>query len=61
MEDHTSSVVELWVLYVIGTAFIGGRLFSRYKLVGWRGFQPDDYLAIVLWVRLPPRLYVMAV
>jgi hypothetical protein len=50
--DYTSAIVELWILYAIGAFFIGGRLFARYKLVGWKAFKPDDYLAIVLWVRL---------
>ncbi|KAI1120348.1 hypothetical protein F5Y10DRAFT_258606 [Nemania abortiva] len=39
--------VEPWVLLSIGLAFVFLRLYARWRHVGLRNFQPDDYLMLV--------------
>lgn len=43
-----AAITEIWTLYGIGSTLIACRLFVRMKMVGFRGLQPDDYIA--LWV-----------
>ncbi|KAK6839152.1 hypothetical protein PG987_005018 [Apiospora arundinis] len=43
-----AAITEIWTLYGIGSTLIACRLFVRLKMVGFRGLQPDDYIA--LWV-----------
>ncbi|KAF4310075.1 hypothetical protein GTA08_BOTSDO03187 [Botryosphaeria dothidea] len=47
--DFTPNIVEIYTLYGIGTCMIAMRIASRTKLVGVRGWHPDDYLIFVSW------------
>lgn len=46
-----SPLVETWALYIVGSILIFLRCLCRWKMVGFRGFQPDDYLIFLSWVR----------
>ncbi|KAF5562813.1 integral membrane protein PTH11, partial [Fusarium phyllophilum] len=49
-------IAEIWILYVIGTAMIGARIFCRTKMVGYRNYDWDDYLVIAvagMWTAAP--------
>lgn len=48
--DFTPNIVEIFTLYSIGTCMVIARVVSRTKLVGVRGWHPDDYLIFVSWV-----------
>lgn len=50
MSDPT--VLEGWVEWAVGVAFIGLRIFARCRLVGTR-WQGDDYLVLLAGVRIP--------
>ncbi|KAI2466798.1 hypothetical protein F4781DRAFT_444782 [Annulohypoxylon bovei var. microspora] len=50
------NIVEIWLLYVLGFLVIVARIFCRTKLVGIRGYQPDDYAVIAvlcMWTAAP--------
>lgn len=47
--DFTPNIVEIFTLYSIGTCMVIARVVSRTKLVGVRGWHPDDYLIFVSW------------
>ncbi|KAK6821379.1 hypothetical protein PG987_015779 [Apiospora arundinis] len=49
MDPIQAAITEIWALYAVGTCLIASRLFARIKLVGFRGLQPDDVLAIFAW------------
>lgn len=49
-QSVTDQIVEIWILYVIGASMIAARIFCRTKLVGYRGYQWDDYLIMALAV-----------
>lgn len=49
-QSVTGQIVEIWILYVIGASMIAARIFCRTKLVGYRGYQWDDYLIMALAV-----------
>lgn len=49
--DFTVNIVELWVLYTIGTCMVFARAFVRTRLVSFRGYCADDYLIWFAWVR----------
>lgn len=48
----SSLVAEEWIEYGVGTLIILLRLFTRLKMVGFKGLAPDDLLIIVAWVWL---------
>lgn len=48
--DFTPDLIEIWTLYGVGTLMIAARIFVRTKLVGVRGYSPDDYLIWLAWV-----------
>lgn len=48
--DFTPNLVEIWTLYGVGTLMIAARIFVRTKMVGIRGYSPDDYLVWLAWV-----------
>ncbi|KAK8852309.1 integral membrane protein PTH11 [Apiospora arundinis] len=50
MDPIQAAITEIWALYAVGTCLIASRLFARIKLVGFRGLQPDDVLAIFAWM-----------
>lgn len=55
-QSITGQIVEIWILYVIGISIIAARIFCRTKLVGYRGYQWDDYLIVALagmWTSAP--------
>ncbi|KDN65794.1 hypothetical protein CSUB01_12532 [Colletotrichum sublineola] len=43
------SLTEIWTLYSVATLMIAARIFCRTKLVGVKGFRPDDYLIFLVW------------
>lgn len=47
-----SLLFESWVLYGLGVVVVIARLVTRYRLVGFRGAKPDDYLMILAMVSL---------
>lgn len=42
-----SQLAECFAEYAIGTSFLLLRLFARVKMVGVRGFQLDDFFAVM--------------
>lgn len=46
-----SLLLESWTLYGLGVIVVIARLVTRYRLVGFRGAKPDDYLMILAMVR----------
>lgn len=46
-----SLLLESWTLYGLGVVVVIARLVTRYRLVGFRGAKPDDYLMILAMVR----------
>jgi hypothetical protein len=54
MTALAGQIAEIWILYVIGTAMIGARIFCRTKMVGYRNYDWDDYLVIAVAVSLHP-------
>lgn len=51
-----SALAETWALYVVGSVTIFLRCFCRWRMVGFRGLEPDDYIIMVSWVRHFPGL-----
>ncbi len=52
--------ITLWTLYAFGVLTTALRTYARVKAVGWKRFEPDDYLALVaivsefgLWGAIP--------
>ncbi|KAH6974361.1 hypothetical protein BGZ61DRAFT_499856 [Ilyonectria robusta] len=45
-----SAVVETWSLYAVGSLIIFSRIFVRWRMIGLRGFKPDDYIILLSWV-----------
>ncbi|CEI67815.1 unnamed protein product [Fusarium venenatum] len=39
---------EIWFLYGIDILMIAARVFCRTQLVGWRGYQPHNYLVLIV-------------
>lgn len=56
-ESLTGQIVEIWFLYIIGAFMIGARIFCRTKLIGWRNYEWDDYLIVVIAVSFAPRYH----
>lgn len=46
-------LVEMWTLYVVGSIIIFLRVATRWRMVGFQGFKPDDYLIWFSWVCRP--------
>ncbi|KAI5458587.1 hypothetical protein BGZ63DRAFT_416207 [Mariannaea sp. PMI_226] len=46
----TPNLIEMWVLYGVGSMMIAARAFVRTKLVGVRGYRVDDYLVWLAWM-----------
>ncbi|KAM0338312.1 hypothetical protein ACHAPU_011364 [Fusarium lateritium] len=56
MAALAGQIAEIWILYMIGTAMIGARIFCRTKMVGLRNYEWDDYLVIgvaCMWTAAP--------
>ncbi|KAK0609646.1 hypothetical protein DIS24_g12289 [Lasiodiplodia hormozganensis] len=47
--DFTPNLVEIYTLYGIGSCMIFARIACRTKLVGVRGWHPDDYIIFLSW------------
>ncbi|KAH9907584.1 hypothetical protein F4778DRAFT_546881 [Xylariomycetidae sp. FL2044] len=45
-----SSRVETWALYSAGSLVMFTRIACRWRMVGWSGFKPDDYIIFLSWV-----------
>ncbi|KAK8131855.1 hypothetical protein PG999_000028 [Apiospora kogelbergensis] len=50
MDPIQAAITEIWALYAVGTCLIASRLFTRIKLVGFRGLQPDDFIVVFAWM-----------
>ncbi|ROW04752.1 hypothetical protein VMCG_04836 [Cytospora schulzeri] len=46
----TSSLVEMWTLYIVGSLIMFVRVACRWKMVGVRNFKADDYIIWLSWV-----------
>lgn len=51
---YSEPIVETWALYGAGSLLIFLRILCRWRHVGFRNFDPDDYLVGFSWVRLSP-------
>ena len=59
MATIAKQLAEIWFLYGIGILMIAARVFCRTELVGWRSYQPDDYLVLIVAVgRLLPEMAI---
>lgn len=47
-EDRPSFLIEAWTLYGIGTSIIFARFAVRFKTVGFRGLQGDDFFSALV-------------
>ncbi|KAF3764033.1 hypothetical protein M406DRAFT_261273 [Cryphonectria parasitica EP155] len=47
---YSEPLVETWALYGVSSALIFLRSLCRWRMVGFRGFEPDDYLVCFSWV-----------
>ncbi|CEI68032.1 hypothetical protein FVEN_g7698 [Fusarium venenatum] len=47
-EHRPSFLIEAWTLYAIGTSIIFARFAVRFKTVGIRGLQGDDFFSILV-------------
>ncbi|KAH7062623.1 hypothetical protein B0J12DRAFT_716386 [Macrophomina phaseolina] len=47
--DFTPNIIEIYTLYGVGTCMIAMRIAVRTKLVGVRGWHPDDYIIFLTW------------
>ncbi|KAI0389908.1 hypothetical protein F5Y17DRAFT_469311 [Xylariaceae sp. FL0594] len=45
----SEQLIETWVLYSLGSLVIFTRIAVRLRMVGIRGFMPDDYLIFLSW------------
>ncbi|KAI0538364.1 hypothetical protein GGR58DRAFT_468131 [Xylaria digitata] len=45
----SEQLIETWTLYSIGSLIIFARIFCRWKMIGPRGFKPDDYIIFLSW------------
>ncbi|WAO89052.1 Hypothetical protein NCS54_00642700 [Fusarium falciforme] len=49
-EDRPSFLYEVWTLYGVGTLILLTRFAVRFKTVGWRGFQGDDFFSALVLI-----------
>lgn len=42
--------IETWALYTAGSLVILSRIGCRYRMIGFGGFRPDDYIIFFSWV-----------
>ncbi|KAF7555954.1 hypothetical protein G7Z17_g1780 [Cylindrodendrum hubeiense] len=45
----SSALIETWSLYAVGSVIILSRMFVRWRMIGFRGFKPDDYIIVLSW------------
>ncbi|KAM0244681.1 hypothetical protein ACHAP5_006024 [Fusarium lateritium] len=52
VSEHRPSqfLIEAWSLYVVGTCIILTRFAVRFKTVGWRGLQWDDFFSVLVLI-----------
>ncbi|KAF5697416.1 integral membrane protein PTH11, partial [Fusarium mundagurra] len=50
IEDRPSFIIESWTLYVFGTLILFARFAVRFKTVGWRGLQGDDFFSVLVLI-----------
>ncbi|KAI1015956.1 hypothetical protein LB504_009201 [Fusarium proliferatum] len=50
IEDRPSFIIESWTLYVVGTLILFARFAVRFKTVGWRGLQGDDFFSVLVLI-----------
>lgn len=47
-EHRPSFLIEAWTLYAIGTSILFTRFAVRFKTVGLRGLQGDDFFSLLV-------------
>lgn len=52
MNSVAQQLIEIWILYAIGIIIIAARVFCRTKLVGYKNYDWDDYLVVLVGVRM---------
>lgn len=52
MNPVSQQLIEIWILYTIGILIIAARVFCRTKLVGYKNYDWDDYLVVLVGVRM---------
>ncbi|KAH7475631.1 hypothetical protein FOMA001_g10753 [Fusarium oxysporum f. sp. matthiolae] len=50
IEDRPSFIIESWTLYVFGTLILFSRFAVRFKTVGWRSLQGDDFFSVLVLI-----------
>ncbi|KAF5643193.1 integral membrane protein PTH11 [Fusarium sp. NRRL 52700] len=50
IEDRPFFIIESWTLYVVGTLILFARFAVRFKTVGWRGLQGDDFFSVLVLI-----------
>ncbi|RWA05111.1 hypothetical protein EKO27_g9995 [Xylaria grammica] len=45
----SEQLIETWALYSVGSLIIFARIACRWKMIGPRGFRPDDYIIFLSW------------
>ena len=53
MDKLTQFMCESWSLFAAAVLFTLVRLFARVRLLGFKGLQGDDYLALIALVSSP--------
>ncbi|CEF74611.1 hypothetical protein FGSG_02334 [Fusarium graminearum PH-1] len=48
MNPVSQQLIEIWILYTIGILIIAARVFCRTKLVGYKNYDWDDYLVVLV-------------
>ncbi|CEI66214.1 hypothetical protein FVEN_g4389 [Fusarium venenatum] len=48
MNTAAQQSIEIWLLYTVGIAMIAARVFCRTKLVGYKNYNLDDYLVVLV-------------
>jgi hypothetical protein len=50
MNTVNQQLLEIWILYTVDIATIAARVFCRTKLVGYRNYDWDDILVVLVGV-----------
>ncbi|EKJ76017.1 hypothetical protein FPSE_03789 [Fusarium pseudograminearum CS3096] len=48
MNSVAQQLIEIWILYAMGILIIAARVFCRTKLVGYKNYDWDDYLVVLV-------------
>ncbi|EME46114.1 hypothetical protein DOTSEDRAFT_126539, partial [Dothistroma septosporum NZE10] len=47
---HGAYMHEIWAWFAVGSVVLFARVGVRLRMIGWRGLQGDDYMAVALWL-----------